>query len=127
MYRCRSVRTLILLFLLQTVIQCQCLRVRDFCGCFMDACCCWPRIVHDANNFESFKIAIYTCFVLYNYCGLNSSAVDIELFKIQIGKNEQNRLTNTIQDTVFFGNLDEGKITKDVLLSSINSAIHNQI
>ena len=48
-------------------------------------------------------------------------------FKKQIEKHKQDRLTNANQDTVFSENLDESKIIRDVLLSSVKSAIDNLI
>ena len=43
--------------------------------------------------------------------------------KKQIEKHKQNQLVNTNQGKVFTRNLDEIKITQDVLLSSVKSAV----
>ena len=63
--------------------------------------------------------------VLHNYCEINNFDCLSGLFKKQIKKHKEDRLINANQDAVFSMNLDEGEIIRDVLQSSVKSAIDN--
>ena len=69
-------------------------------------------------KLEKIPTIIYACFVLHNYCELNSCYVDSEQVKLQIEILKRNENENTNHpDPVFSCNTDEGEVVRRTIIN----------
>ena len=76
-------------------------------------------------KLEDVPNLIYACFVLHNFCESKNICIDERLIQQQIDRNqsEEEIFRKYIPDSIYCGTSDEGKMTRDVLVSYIESSI----
>ena len=79
-------------------------------------------------KLESVPILICACFVLHNFCELESCHLDENLVRMQIVRNkaEEEKLKN-FPDPVYFYNNGEGEFVRSVLTSYINDNLPDDL
>lgn len=67
-------------------------------------------------------VAVYTCFVLHNFCELNKCTIDQDLVKTQMEKHIHEKKDQPL-DPIFSGNIDEGEIVRKVITDYIEDSL----
>ena len=71
-------------------------------------------------KLENVPLAVYSCFVLHNFCEKDSNLMDNDLVQNQICVHDQNAHNyQSIPDPIYSGNIEEGKVIRDILTSYI--------
>ena len=67
-------------------------------------------------KLEFVPTAIYACFVLHNYCEMDSCAFDEDLVERQVSKHvhDEKKIIN-VQDPIYSVNTDEGSVIRDII------------
>ena len=79
----------------------------------------WGFLTHPNDlKIENFPLAVYSCFVLHNFCEQDSNLMDNDFLQNQICVHDQNTHNfQNIPDPILSGNIDEGTVIRDILTS----------
>ena len=79
-------------------------------------------------QLENFLVAIFSCFVLHNFCEMNKSYVDPDLVKKQAELHKQREKEfNNIPDPVYSITLEEGQEERNILTKCMQDQLPDHL